>query len=159
MVPKLLPSARLAACAAVLTACYVFLAIRQPKPPNGNVKVVMTTETGMRIESLFAGVSERALPQKFKGPGTDCKDRTILGRVRSLFSLQTVKANHCSQSSCTGAYMWPDPRECPLMCSLQIYDYHLSAPGLGGPCDGWEYTGAEECSDCRCYEQVCYSCA
>ena len=116
---------RLVACAGIVTAGYVLLTIPQLKLPDDNSEVLIITETGVRLASLFTGTPGQQLPLRGGDPRTAFNDGTLVGKIGSLFTLEVVRADHCgSGGQCGGAYMFPEIRECNLSCSLQLYDHY-----------------------------------
>lgn len=84
----------------------------------------------------------------------------FIGRLASLFTPASVLAGSCTESGCGGHYFsTPASPWCSGgggSCGPGTYNKYYS-PG-GDYCDGYKYTGAEECQGCVCEEAECNSC-
>ena len=107
-----------------------------PTPIDPNTVAIWTTPTSISLQ--WAGVSD---------------DANGRGLWRYAFS--------CTVSDCAGHYMRPQFPPCSGSGSGACGSDHfqkLYSSALAGPCDGWKYTGDDDCQGCLCEEEDCNSC-
>ena len=80
--------------------------------------------------------------------------------ILSLISGTTVHAQSCSFSTCGSHYMSDAYPFCGGgSCSYDNYSKYYSLPEMGAAyCDGYRFTGYNECQGCSCDELGCNSC-
>lgn len=120
----------------------------QPSPPYA-----VMDESGKPAAALFSNVTARAPSQRgLAGEGSlSCKLLNWKGPV--------VHAANCSPAGCSGEYLWLIGYEDCAPACFGVFPAFFYEPGLAGPHDGKQKTGAYRCLfACEvCEEQSCYS--
>jgi len=129
--------------------------LRHPSAVN------IVSEAGHPIRSLYQGAGGRPMPPADRGAGPVCgTKRNWFERVLSVASVQ---AANCYEGGCAGHYYYDAGRACGLNCD-GYQDWYIVDPYIGGPCDGWYYTGDGACfandgsGICSCEEGSCETC-
>ncbi len=127
--------------------------------------MMIVSETGHRIPSLFLGIAPRpevAVLVNQSALRSQCgKKQSWIAR---LFTIGSVSAANCQAGECSGSYMFPENRECGGNCSASMNTWMISNPNMAGPCAGWQYTGDGGCAAndgsgyCNCLQAGCSTC-